>query len=145
MFELIKVILFVAVFESIKCDWTLVPVDPTQYGSQYPACQTALQYPVNLNTSAAIYYQSLAPISFVNFDKPLYFNFTNNGYTSNYFNFLSLLIACFNVNFSKFSPIKLVIWVLVRLSLEVTSALMFTSFSSFIFTGELMFTLAVNI
>lgn len=62
--------------------WNYDVKGPRFWPQEYPLCSGALQSPINIITSQAIYDMNLGDITFNNYNVVLYWNATNNGHTS---------------------------------------------------------------
>jgi carbonic anhydrase len=64
-------------------EWDYTANGPDAWPQYFPTCKGALQSPINLQTSSALYDILLKDINFINYDKVLSWNMTNNGHSSN--------------------------------------------------------------
>lgn len=68
--------------KEIRSDWHYEINNPDEWVDEFPQCGGVLQSPINIETSLAKYNKALKPIAFINYDYNYFWNFTNNGHTS---------------------------------------------------------------
>lgn len=82
------------VISSESGEWNYGSMGPDEWFEQYPQCAGILQSPINIVSSSAVYNSKLSDILFINYDKILYWNATNNGHTST-FQLIKLIFSDF--------------------------------------------------